>query len=117
MPNINAFLDLNLSLTISNDNSVYSAMNFALSKIYSGHLMFLNCGDIVTGEIRNLIDYLNSPKKESIILYNSFHKDLSKEKKDFMYRDSHQDGTLYFGMKSEHCCFIAPINILKNLSL
>ena len=115
LPNISKYKDLKLNLTISHDNSVYSAMNFALESISFGHIMFLNCGDIITEEIKNLIVDLNSPfKSKSIFLYNSLHKDLPQRKKGlYVSKLSPRWYSIIFGMKSEHCCFIAPIHILK----
>ena len=114
-PNTDEYKHLKLNLTISNDDSVYSAMNFALNSISFGHIMFLNCGDIITNEIKNLIVDLNSSNKgKTIFLYNSLHKDLSKRKKGlYVSKFSPRWYSIVFGMKCEHCCFIAPINLLK----
>ena len=57
--------------------------------------MFLNCGDIITDEIKNLISVLNCSKKEVIQFFYTIHfiKIYPKEKRDFTYQNYPPDGT------------------------
>ena len=44
------FSDLNLEIFRTPANSVYGAMNFGLDKVQSGHVLFLNSGDVIVSE-------------------------------------------------------------------